>query len=105
MNTDRDLLEMAAKAAGIKTTNDPDKILRNTTGFYPSMNIFAAPVWNPITDDGDALRLATYITAFGWQFSALDAVALESLQKKEDVTAAIRLAIVRAAAAIGGEMK
>ena len=86
-DTDRELLEKAAKATGLIHI---DETIANG--------------WNPLTDDGDALRLATYITAFGWQFSTLDAVTIESLQKSEDVTAATRLAIVRAAAAIGKAM-
>ena len=45
--TDRELLELAAKAAGIWDENDPSKGLLKGTGQY----------WNPLTDDGDALRL------------------------------------------------
>ena len=45
MNNDKELLELAAKAAGIA---DGDV-------FYDMDN---DKVWNPLTDDGDALRLA-----------------------------------------------
>jgi hypothetical protein len=56
--TDKELLEMAAKAAGINALRSPDGILRDCTVGHPMMNIFAAKPWNPLTDDGDALRLA-----------------------------------------------
>jgi hypothetical protein len=59
--TDRELLELAAKAAGIKALRDPDGVLRDCTGSHPAMNIFGAKTWNPLTDDGDALRLAVKI--------------------------------------------
>jgi hypothetical protein len=55
--TDRELLELAAKAAGI-TVLRPNGVMRNCTGLSYEANIFAAPPWNPLTDDGDALRLA-----------------------------------------------
>jgi hypothetical protein len=47
--TDRELLELAACAAGIKTS------LHKETD---SLWIDGPRVWNPLTDDGDALRLA-----------------------------------------------
>ena len=56
--TDRELLELAAKAAAIKVLIDPSGAMRNCTGLHPASNIFSAPTWNPLTDDGDALRLA-----------------------------------------------
>lgn len=54
--TDRELLELAAKAAGIKlyVWND-----FNGVEHYASLD--AKPygaIWNPLKDDGDALRLA-----------------------------------------------
>lgn len=58
MSNNRELLKLAAKAAGIDALHDPQGVLRDCTGFHESMNIFAAKPWNPLTDDGDALRLA-----------------------------------------------
>ena len=55
--TDRELLEAAAMAAGIKILCDPHGAWRNCTGREPAMNIFSAPLWNPLTDDGDCARL------------------------------------------------
>jgi hypothetical protein len=56
--TDSELLEKAAKAAGINALRDPYGCLRNCTGMEQAMNIFAGKIWNPLSDDGDALRLA-----------------------------------------------
>ena len=107
--TDRELLELAAKAAGIEL---PNPTLRVT-----HMRGVAPKVWNPIEDDGDALRLAvkldidlireslddvpstpTHVKAQSWdlEFSASEALG--------DHYAATRRAIVRAAAEIGKGM-
>lgn len=102
--TDRELLEAAAKAAGIKALRDPNGILRNCTGGHPAMNIFAAPTWNPLTDDGDALRLAVTLRALIDPqkdgvfvcINASEACASEPWGKDE--AAATRRAIVLAAA-------
>ena len=49
--TDRELLELAAKAAGISLLwGGPDKDMARRTDTFDN--------WNPLTDDGDALRLA-----------------------------------------------
>lgn len=51
MTTDRELLELAAKAAGIKfVVWGEDDVEWSTTE--------RGGRWNPLTDDGDALRLA-----------------------------------------------
>lgn len=93
--TDKELLELAAKAAGVGYADKDGK-------FVP----FVPETWNPLTDDGDALRLAVdlrleiYIhesdTRCVWP-------NVESLfeQHNDDPYAATRRAIVRAAAEIG----
>ena len=112
---DRELLEAAAKAAGIKALRDPRGVMRNCTGFDPAMNIFSAPEWSPLTDDGDALRLAVAlrmnlrintlphsvcVEAYnGCAPSAMETLA-DVRAKAPDPYAATRRAIVRAAAAI-----
>lgn len=60
--TDREMLELAAKAAGLKFFIDGyDEILQE-----PAIEEDGFPVlWNPLTDDGDALRLAV---ALGIEF-------------------------------------
>ena len=52
MKTDRELLELAAKAAGISFFVDS-----HGRGMEMHANLMPCP-WNPLTDDGDALRLA-----------------------------------------------
>src|SRR5690625_3282593 len=101
--TDRELLEMAAKAAGYE---------RNSAGPIGPCE------WNPLTNDGDALRLAvrlgidevfTVAIAGGRGYvAACDAnLELAGVEENllEDPYAATRRAIVRAAAEIGKEMK
>ena len=51
--TDRELLETAAKAAGLRVTWMPAK--PGARAMLWQTNIGE---WNPLTDDGDALRLA-----------------------------------------------
>ena len=105
MKTDRELLEMAAKAAGL-----------HVKGWVGDRMVFFNPItgsaeehWNPLTDDGDALRLAVKLninithSAFG-----VDATMTGSAISFEgwgaDRLSATRRAIVRAAAAIGSAM-
>ena len=98
---DRELLELAAKAAGIPLK--PDFVDR--FDYY-----MAAPLmWNPLTDDGDALRLAVKLGIAldctknrCWAYSAGRAMGgvCEEFYKY-DPYAATRRAIVRAAAEIG----
>ena len=86
--TDRELLELAAKAAGI-------------THVTPMMIKWGQ--WNPLTDDGDALRLAVKCAQlFGfYRFlrAWIAAMATEN-GSPSDPLAATRRAIVRAAAEI-----
>lgn len=114
---DRELLKRAAHAAGIKIVFDPSEQARNVTGAHPSMNLFSAPVWNPLTDDGDALRLAVKLGMFlqtealgGFLERGVEAYCTKGLtegqawiSEEEGITdpyAATRRAIVRTAAAM-----
>ena len=54
MNSDKELLELAAKAAGIEPLGKAFEMNGDFAGFCMP----ARKVWNPLTDDGDALRLA-----------------------------------------------
>jgi hypothetical protein len=90
--TDRELLEFAAKAAGIGFN---DK--RSPTG---NVALYCGPSvgwWNPLDDDGDALRLAVQLKM--WTHSGMGC-----FQNEPDPYAATRRAIVRAAAEIGRNM-
>ena len=104
--TDRELLEKAAKAAGMETMWDQPRGAR--TGVLRARlpgSGDAFPYWNPLQDDGDALRLAVklritpMLRALGCDASdAFMAMAYE--RYRDDPYAATRRAIVRAAAAM-----
>ena len=103
--TDRELLELAAKAAGIKSTCWIDKthewFQREGVGYDDSND--CQQLWNPLTDDGDAMRLAVKLGLFNDEdfVAELKAIWMYSCT---DYYAATRRAIVRAAAEIGKAM-
>lgn len=113
--TDRELLELAAKAAGAEL----DYTLRlDGRAFYHSKRnalALADGGWfAPLTDDGDALRLAIVcrINVQHWdgplRISAEHPDLMENSMMQETLGGpmwAARNVIVRAAAAIGKEMK
>ena len=125
--TDRELLELAAKAAGIGTLMWGDKyklgddeIDCTDISYIRSGQPDEGDVhWNPLTDDGDALRLAVKLRMCVSVKTFPHAVVLEayngetqsSRETLADVRfgagnpfAATRRAIVRAAAEIGRAM-
>lgn len=99
MKTDRELLELAAKAAGI------DAIL---TLPFIGLQIRSGNLWNPLTNDGDALRLAVKLgMCLDLQGTrSIATVRQDGWQQPHDGEpySATRRAIVRAAAAIGESM-
>jgi hypothetical protein len=110
--TDRELLEFAAKAAGIAYIK-PAEGYDGRLGLAAGDNPMRTYTWNPLADDGDALRLAvklrigigdreTAITAFRRQSMSIGSVYVEEFG---DPIAATRLAITRAAAEIGRTMR
>ena len=60
--SDRELLELAAKAAGIRGMWDPygSQFRR----YFEGQSTFFGDAWNPLEDDGDALRLAIHVGIF-----------------------------------------
>ena len=109
--TDRELLGLAAKAAGYNIAGEADSmIVQHNYGcdaFIIRNDKGGGSLWNPLTDDGDALRLAVklqlspeydcdeiYVSA-GPDFTATE--------NNADPYAATRRAIVRAAAEIGSK--
>jgi hypothetical protein len=95
---DKELLELAAKACGLEEAKM--RIEFNQ--------------WNPLTDDGDALRLAVQLQIIVGRYDNYVSAALLHDGAKEiviwshnekDPYAATRRAIVRAAAEIGRRMK
>ena len=114
--SDRELLELAARAAGLLVCGWVDSSDDDDADFIClSVNIEPRTQcwdWNPLTDDGDALRLAVKLRmcvsveydaqAALWRGDSLEAFN-ESLG--EDENASTRRAIVRAAAEIGRSME
>ncbi len=118
--TDKELLQLAAKVSGImirgpatkwiaQGVTELDLLVWNDKG--------GDSVWNPLTDDGDALRLAVKLDmdiVFDFDrvmvvFGDADATCITEyfyeLPKPTNRIDATRRAIVRAAAEIGKEMK
>lgn len=109
---DRELLELAARAAGVKArwfrVNQWRQVggHKMQTGQEDVFGTHHSKPWNPLTDDGDALRLAVEAgildgNAFSvWLNYRNGAMAIEGLGARE----ATRLAFVRVAAEIGKSM-
>lgn len=104
---DRELLEAAARAAGVplKWPHDPDTYAR--VDCVPPRRTDTWDNWNPLTDDGDALRLAVLFKFTMDYFPDIREVLvrhpyvdepLSSEFYSDDPYAATRRAIVRAAA-------
>jgi len=112
--TDRELLELAAKAAGIKIDKSEfNGGGRGNTGFDMLGNAVLdwhdGKKWNPLTDDGDALRLAVKLHLKILLYPEATSVdghwcggGISTCERYGiDPYAATRRAIVRAAAEIG----
>ena len=118
--SDKELLELAAKAAGYSVEWIERRVAR--IGAFKQMQherrdgfVMAGKEWNPLTDDGDALRLAVRLNI---DFKAYDTVVrtwvgdfttqkvISSVEEicGVDPYAATRRAITRAAAEIGKAM-
>ena len=104
--TDRELLELAAKAAEINTiiwTESPRSNGQTAGCIWNGVGHGdTAELWNPLTDDGDALRLAVRLhidVCFGANYViARGSVQNPTVNNANDPCAATRRAIVRAAA-------
>ena len=103
--TDKELLELAAKAAGYE---------KDVDGCYFESGFPTMISWNPLTDDGDALRLAVKLWmcvdcvdgSMMVEFFVKDTIKHIGIEiHTDDLNAATRRAIVRAAAEIGKDMK
>lgn len=103
--TDRELLVQAAKAAGLLPSPGNDVDISPDGGLM----ICGGKVlhWNPLTDDGDAMRLAVHLrfevdNYYGEVASGEEGERRQTLIGDDtDRCAATRRAIVRAAAEIG----
>ena len=94
--TDRELLELAAKAAGIEI-----KPHVNGRLFKELMFTYGGKNWNPLTDDGDALRLAVKLRLSVYHRPSGGSLVLDHAGKNAADDMDTRRAIVRAAAEIG----
>lgn len=111
MTTDKELLEAAARAAGIHVWRgrlQPDLLFRNAQS---GDGVVTGVEWNPLTDDGDALRLAVKLNLEFCRGLRGPKVEIAVLAMHGDICvaeflgddphAATRRTIVRAAASIG----
>ena len=113
MDSDRELLELAAKAAGIEGE------IKKTFCGWPCVMRKNGHAWQPMHDDGDALRLAVDLDlaivpypiynkqkhSVLVQKKNLDEPRFEKMELHgDDPRAATRRAIVRAAASIGASL-
>ncbi len=105
--TDREILELAAKAADIELWHE-DVFTKGLTQKISQSGILC---WNPLTDDGDALRLAVKLKidvkhyddyVIGWFDGGY--IGTGKIMYEGDPYAATRRAITRAAAEIGKAM-
>lgn len=110
MKTDKELLELAAKAAGYKDIEHDASGLYRVIGEHEDGTLCMVQ-FNPLTDDGDALRLAVKL-GMNVEVCIMKGIVnvwhgdfLNKCQKLgSDPCAATRRAIVRAAAAIGEKL-
>lgn len=114
MSTDLDLLKLATQAAGMTVAGLADKMLVDPEHWAGGL-IVVTPTgghkaWNPLTDDGDALRLAVKLRIDVMWPRPHDHVCAARLMTQAagmcedlggDDMAATRRAIVRAAAELG----
>ena len=117
---DQQLIEFAAKAAGLnvkaQSVNADDRWIGLIVG---EKHTREKKFWNPLTDDGDALRLAVKlglfiyqikvnnkkITVVEWDFDHVGQSMIFDEMHEDDPYAATRRAIVQAAAELGRGMK
>ncbi len=113
--TDKELLELAAKAAGMQIVGEVDEMIcqpdHTTGGFVIRNDRGGDSCWNPLTDDGDALRLAvnlridvnhSILLVVAERDASIDDFEVGVAEVKSNCPyAATRRAITRAAAEIG----
>lgn len=106
--TDRDLLLHAAKSAGIFVGYSHDKSGEITEDGVVVAGSGECEIWNPLTDDGDALRLAVQLgitirpmPQAGSVWAQKDEQKPTTCRNESDIMKAARYAIVLAAHDIG----
>lgn len=100
--TDKELLELAARAAGVKL------VCYGGISYYASDYMPTSESWDPLADDGDAMRLAVKLDMTVNIQGKWVMVDCGDMTKRDyddnDTFSATRRAIVRAAAAIGEKL-
>lgn len=120
MKTDRELLELAARASGLlmcgyswigENEDDDECEILEVAFVKHHQEQELASKWNPLTDDGDALRLAVKLGlcilchATQVEYSTKNGGVGIVVEQKFRDAAATRRAITRAASAIGEAMQ
>lgn len=108
MNSDRELLELAAKAAGLRVA----WLAYGSMVLLDTQSNEGCDAWNPLTDDGDALRLAATLRLEIMVMDGFGQVWCEDkygiyrarVDFSDDIAADYRRAIVESAAMIGRSM-
>ena len=103
--TDRELLELAAKALWLNIKAEKLDADDSFLGFIVgAKNTRERVLWNPLTDDGDALRMAVKLRmdiVFGANYVIVDGnVQYPTVNNADDPYLAVRCGIVRTAAEI-----
>lgn len=111
--TDKELLELAAKAVGIELSEGDHGDMLRVYFTDPHNGLRRYTVWNPLTDDGEAFRLVVilellvhvetcyYVHAIKDSITTTEHIGNDG---KGCIFAATRRAIVRTAAEIGKRM-
>lgn len=102
--TDKQLLVLAARAAGIDGLKFRGSPQHKAEWVYDVKNAYEFTPWNPIEDDGDALRLAVTRNIFRCHMDLFHKFYEEEILNGLDNGSATRRAIVRAAAEVGKGM-
>jgi len=102
--TDRELLELAAKAAGIEI---PDGCEFHDPDYWRHEETNTHIIWNPLGDDGDALRLAVKlgIRVETPKYTGFGTTCGNQTVFLDDPFEQTRHAIVRCAAEIGKQIQ
>ncbi|HCF5688134.1 TPA: hypothetical protein NIH14_001814 [Pseudomonas aeruginosa] len=102
---DRTLLELAARAAGYVVRWHDDTLTHGPAfTIEDPENPYVFKIWNPLTDDGDALRLAVSTSLHKRLHEILTGPAYRADALSYGEQCATRRAITRAAAEIGKSM-
>jgi hypothetical protein len=117
--SDRELMKLAAKAYANDAVQESPFGFDRVIGYNEEMRCDVMVPWNPLNDDGDAMRLAVklhialdyyryYLRTIhypgGEWWVEGEGVISDEIEYGDYKPAAVRRAIVRAAAAIGEEM-